>query len=171
MKNDNPQLEKVKEVVDHALSIPTSIYWDFEEMLDVSQLWRLYGSRGYASFRNIHAFTDFLKFNSHELNIVDTIRITSKSPANKFLRAEQTLKEYDSHLVEKTQAQPDDFVLRTKYGTRPVAFYHSLSKTAINAIKTAYANIQFIKYFDVRPCLFKNWITWDEDRQQQSCFD
>jgi len=171
--DENERLQKVKKVIDVALrsySNEPTFYW-YDGKLNIQQAWNGIGTYDYLNFSNSEEFTDYLKENCRSLNLIGKIKISSRKAADKIALAEELIESFSHLVIDEANAKSDDVVIRTKYGTRPPVFYRNLSSKIKNTLKTAYAHTQKIKYVDVRPCLYKNWITWDEERQMASCKD
>jgi hypothetical protein len=165
-------LAKVKTVIDPILKSTGDYFW-YDGNLNIKAAWGSLGKVNYAGIPNIYAFDDYLKTNCRDLGLIGKLNLSGRrTDANKVAKGEMAIEDFKLSVVEDhDQALPEDWVVRTMHGTRRPVMYHGISKSAKNVLKTAYANVQGIGYFEVRPCLHKNWINWSDERQQASCMD
>jgi hypothetical protein len=147
-------------------------FWNNKGYLNINELYRyLLSQRGFKSFESSHKFESYIKYGVRKFNLTGKIDTSAKKKEDKFIEAVERIENFNYALVEHGKEPGDnDYVVRTKMGNGGVRFYVGgmLNDDQITQIKIAYHITENIKYFDVRPCKYKNWKNWSEERQQAS---
>jgi len=168
------QEDLVHKGVNYSLSIfnteGRNSFWTKEGFLNVNELYKLLLSQGYKGFAKKVEFDAYLKLNIRKFQLIGKLDISRKSYADKFAKAETIIESF-THAISENPLD-DDYVVRTKLGNGGVVFYScgKLTKQELNTLKAAYGVRENIKYYDVRPCLYKNWKNWSDERQQASAW-
>jgi len=170
------QEEIIRQAVNYALSKfnnnGTCSFWNKQGHLNVRELYKyLTPKLGFKSFKAPSEFESYIKYNIRKFNLFGKLDLSMKSKAGTHAKYEEIIESFNYALIPTSiTPENDDYVVRTKLGNGHVRFYCSgkLSASELNQLKGAYGKVEGIKYYDVRPCLYKNWITWSDERQQAS---
>ena len=165
MKNTDYNQKIVAGIVENLPPIAV----DAEGFIVLKQVYYMAISRGFKA-------TSLKDFESFLLDNIVTFKLFGKlnhKKAKSINEAFAIIEKFKSSEVAFEKAQDEDYVFRTKLGNGNVVLYdyQKLTKHEVNMLKAAYAKTEGIKYYDARPCLFKNWKNWSDERKQASYQD
>lgn len=151
-----------------------NVYWDKVGHLNTRELYKLLLSQpGFDTheFNVTSKFKSHIKYNIRKYNLFGKLDLSSGGRINKFAESEEIIESFNHSLVTG-DPNDDDYVIRTKLGNGRIRVYscRKLSKHELNILKMAYKTVEGVKYYDMWPCLYKNWKNWSDERQQASSY-
>lgn len=169
--------EIIRQTINYALSKfnkeGKNSFWTIQGQLNIREIYKYIISQKPLGFKFSRPsdFENYLKTNIRKFNLFGKLDLSSRTKVDKFAEAEEIIENFKDSIVAFENAMDTDYVVRTKMGNGRVRIYSSgkLTEAQINELKGAYRIVEGVKYFDVRPCLYKNWKNWDDTKQQASC--
>jgi hypothetical protein len=155
-------IEIVSEIVENLPQIAINA----DGFINAKQLYYLAFTKGFKGV-NLKDFESYLLENFTDLNLFGKFNHKKAKSLNE---AFEIIQKFKSTEVAFENAKDENYVFRTKLGNGNVVLYdeQKLTKHEVNILKGAYVRIEGVKYYDCRPCLYKNWKTWSDERKQAS---
>lgn len=170
------QEEIIRQAVNLALSKfnteGKNVYWSKAGYLNARELYKLLLTQpGFDTheFNITSKFESYIMYNIRKYNLFGKLDLSVKNKATRFAASEELIENFKHSLVTG-DPNDGDYVIRTKMGNGRIRVYScgKINLHELNLLKVAYKIVEGVKYYDVRPCLYKNWKNWSDERQQAS---